>query len=255
MYQSTVYGKVLVLDGVIQITDRDWMGYQEMITHLGALAHPSPRRVLIIGGGDGGVINEVLKHRSVEKVILCEIDRLVTEVCKEYFKQFEAGWKDPRLECRFEDGAKFLEAHPGEFDLIIVDSSDPVGPAESLYTQSFYQHLREALAPEGILVQQAENIWLHLDYISKVLEYCSGIFPSVDYAYTTIPTYPGGQIGFLLCSRAPSVDFRRPRRTPAEAFVPGATLQYYTPENHHASFILPAFARDRLRKFITATFS
>jgi len=246
VYKSKTYGTVLVLDGVIQITDRDWHAYQEMIAHTALLVHPNPENVLIVGGGDGAVIGEVLKHHSLKKLVLVEIDKMVVDVSKKFFPQFN-GWNDPRLTVLFDDGAKYIEQNKNAFDLIIVDSSDPVGPAETLYTNAFYQSIKSALRVGGVFVQQAENVWLHLEIIQKLLSFAKGIFESVDYNYTTIPTYPGGQIGFLLCSNKKDVDFRHPTRKVADALVSGASMKYYTERIHHASFVLPAFAEEVLK--------
>jgi len=247
VYKSKTYGTVLVLDGVIQLTERDWFAYQEIITHVAMLTHPNPKKVCIIGGGDGAVINECVKHSSVEEVVLCEIDQMVCEVSKSYFPQFTA-WNDPKVKFQFQDGAKFLQSKPGEFDIIIVDSSDPVGPAESLFTTTFLQTMKNALSPGGIIVQQAENIWLHLEIIKNMVSDARQFFSSVDYFYTTIPTYPGGQIGFLISSNSAENNFRNVKRKVKESFREGTKpLQYYNEEIHSASFILPSFANEILR--------
>jgi len=244
VYETSSYGTVLVLDGCIQITDRDWTAYQEMITHVAMMAHPNPEKVLIIGGGDGGVIGEVLKHRCVKKLVLCEIDGMVVDVCKRFFPQFK-GWDDPRVSVLIDDGAAYVANNKNAFDVIIVDSSDPVGPAETLWTPAFYQSLKDALTPGGIVVQQSGNVWLHLDLISKLIEHSKQRFQSVDYCYTCVPTYPSGQIGFLFSSPA-AADFRTPSRKLSDSLVPGATTAYYTEHIHHAAFVLPAFAAQKL---------
>jgi len=246
IYKSKTFGKVLVLDGVIQLTERDWPAYQEMVTHIPLLSHPHPEKVLVIGGGDGGVIGEVLKHSSVKEVTLCEIDEMVVDSCKKYFTQFK--WDDPRLKVVFADGAKFLLEHTKTFDVIIVDSSDPVGPAETLYTHKFYESLQNALRPGGVITQQAENVWLHLDIIEKLVKSAKSLFPKVDYAYCTIPTYPGGQIGFIFQTNDTNINFRKPLRTTESAFIKGSSpLQYYNSAIHEASFVLPEFATKRLQ--------
>jgi len=246
IYKSKSFGKVLVLDGVIQLTERDWSAYQEMVTHIPLLSHPNPEKILVIGGGDGGVIGEALKHTAVKEVTLCEIDEMVVTTCKKFFTQFK--WDDPRLKVVFADGAKFLEEHTNSFDIIIVDSSDPVGPAETLYTNKFYESLHKALLPGGVITQQAENVWLHLDIIERLVKSAKALFPKVDYAYCTIPTYPGGQIGFLFESNDAHRDFHKPLRTTEQAFAKGtAPLQYYNSAIHAASFVLPEFAAKRLQ--------
>lgn len=149
------YGRVLVLDGVIQLTERDEFAYQEMITHLPMFAHPTPRRVLIVGGGDGGVLREVVRHSTVVKIDMCEIDAEVVRVAKEFFGNSTAtGFSDPRLTLIHDDAAKYVAEADQKYDIIIVDSSDPVGPAESLFKPEFYEAMASALAPGGIISTQ-----------------------------------------------------------------------------------------------------
>ncbi|EWM29611.1 spermidine synthase [Nannochloropsis gaditana] len=262
LFQSTSYGKVLVLDGVIQATERDEMAYQEMISHLPLFAHPNPRKVLIIGGGDGGVLREVAKHPSIDTIHMCEIDKMVIDVSKEFMSDTLAtSYEDPRLTLVVDDAAKFVtqDGHC-TYDCIIVDSSDPVGPAEALFEAAFFQSLHKALNPGGIICTQAECQWLHLDFISKVYRACCDIFTEVEYAYTAIPTYPSGQIGFMLLYKGPETsaaeddgkcDDLRPltslrvaARTPSAEVQ--ASLKFYNPALHTAAFALPEFARRKL---------
>lgn len=198
--------------------------------------------MLIVGGGDGGVLREVARHRCVRNITMCEIDKEVVEVSKRFLSHVTAtSFDDERLELLFEDASKFVERRPAWFDVVIVDSSDPVGPAESLYTTDFYAALRRSLKPGGIICNQGECQWLHLDLISKVLGDCGKSFSTVEYAFTTIPTYPCGQIGFLLCSLSSEPNMLRTprRRVPAEM---QAALRYYTADVHRAAFVLPHFA-------------
>mmetsp|Transcript_12104 Transcript_12104/g.31663 ORF Transcript_12104/g.31663 Transcript_12104/m.31663 type:complete len:265 (-) Transcript_12104:295-1089(-) len=218
------------------------MAYQEMATHIPLFAHPSPKSVLIVGGGDGGVLREVCRHACVTSVTMCEIDRMVVDVSKRFFGDVTAtAFDDPRLELVFDDAAKFVETRPSTYDVVIVDSSDPVGPAETLFTSTFYAGLMRALRPGGIICNQGECQWLHLDLIGKVLGDCARVFDTVEYAFTTIPTYPCGQIGFLLCSTSAAPDMlREPRRLPSAELQ--AALRYYSPAVHRAAFVLPRFA-------------
>lgn len=153
---SKTYGNVLVLDGIIQCTERDEFAYQEMLAHLPLFAHPNPKRVLIIGGGDGGILREVLKHSSVEHVTMCEIDDMVIEVSKKYLPGMAEQFGNSKLNLFIGDGFEFLKNHKNEFDVVITDSSDPVGPAESLFGKSYYQLLSESMKDGGILSSQGE---------------------------------------------------------------------------------------------------
>jgi len=270
VFQSETYGKVLVLDGVIQLTERDEFAYQEMIAHLPLFAHAEPKRVLIVGGGDGGVLREVARHSCVEVVDMCEIDEAVVKVAREHFGDSTAtAFDDPRLTLVHADAAAYLKTvvdgsgdasdpavaaalkrrgggWPG-YDVIIVDSSDPVGPAETLFAPAFYDSMRAALAPGGCVCTQGECLWLHLPLISKVVRACRGIFPTVEYAFTTVPTYPSGQIGFVVCSLDDSERaLVRPLRAPNRDLQ--KVLRYYNPDVHAAAFVLPEFASRELHK-------
>eukprot|EP01035_Chromulina_nebulosa_P021390 gene21390-27713_t len=245
VFRSKTYGHVLVLDGVIQLTERDEFAYQEMITHLPLFAHPNPKKVLIIGGGDGGVLREVVKHPSVTTVHMCEIDRQVVEVGKKYFREtLSTAFDDPKVTLIFDDAAKYLlqESNLKQYDVIICDSSDPVGPAETLFQPQFFQSMYNALAPGGIVCTQGECQWLHLDLIANVLGYVRNIFPVVTYAYSTVPTYPSGQIGFVIASNDKTITPSEPSRPPLDEM----NLRYYTSPIHRAAFVLPAFASKKL---------
>ena len=242
VFRSKTYGRVLVLDGVIQCTERDEFAYQELITHLPLFSHPNPRKVLIVGGGDGGVVREVSKHPSVEEIHLCDIDERVIEISKEYLPFMSVGFSDPRLHCHIQDGAKFLLDHAGEFDVIITDSSDPIGPASSLFECAYFKRLHSSLRPGGIICSQGECQWLHLSLIKETLDTCRSLFPVTNYGYTTIPTYPSGQIGFILASTNKETVFEAPLRQADEEMH----LKYYSPSIHKAAFVLPQFAKNAL---------
>jgi spermidine synthase len=243
VFRSSTYGNVLVLDGVIQVTERDEFSYQEMLTHLPMHAHPCPKKVLVIGGGDGGVLREVLKHPTVELAVLVEIDSEVIRVSKQYLPSLAAGYDDPRVELHVMDGARYMDEHHGEYDVIITDSSDPIGPAEVLFKPPFYEAMSKCLRPGGIVASQGECMWLHAELIAPMVRACRNIFAAVDYAYTTIPTYPSGQIGFLLCSNvdAATRNMRVPSSKPTLEVQTG--LKYYNSQIHEAAFVLPEFAR------------
>lgn len=240
VFKSTTYGNVLVLDGCIQCTERDEFAYQEMIANLPMCSHPNPKKVLVIGGGDGGVVREVCRHSGVEQVTLCEIDKMVCDVSKQFLPQLSVGFKDPRVKVVHGDGAKYLAEHENEFDVIIVDSSDPVGPAESLFGESFFKNAHKALREGGVMTTQAECFYLHLKLIKEMHDFIKGIFSSVEYAYTIIPTYPCGTIGFFLLNKA-GKSMKKPVRELDEKTQ--EQLQYYNKDIHEASFVLPSFVR------------
>ncbi|XP_061690186.1 spermidine synthase isoform X1 [Syngnathoides biaculeatus] len=247
VFKSKTYGNVLVLDGVIQCTERDEFAYQEMIANLPLYSHPCPRKVLIIGGGDGGVLREVVKNPQVESVVLCEIDEDVIDVSKKFLPGMAKGFFSPKLTLHVGDGFEFMKQNQDAFDVIITDSSDPVGPAESLFKESYYQLMKTALTKGGILCSQGECQWLHLDLIKEMQTFCKTLFPVVDYAYGTIPTYPSGQIGFMLCSKNPETHFWKPVKELSKAELESMNLKYYNTEIHKAAFVLPEFARKVLK--------
>lgn len=154
VFQSMSYGNVLVLDGVIQATERDEFAYQEMIAHIPLNAHPNPKKVLVIGGGDGGVLREVVKHECVDQVTLVEIDEVVVKVAKKFLPAMAAGFQHPKVKVVIGDGFEFLKNNVGTYDVIITDSSDPVGPAEALFSETFYDLMRKSLLPGGIICTQ-----------------------------------------------------------------------------------------------------
>jgi spermidine synthase len=243
VFNSTHYGKVLVLDGVIQLTERDEHAYQEMMAHVAMFAHENPEKVLIVGGGDGGVLREVCRHSCVKTIDMCEIDPAVCRIAKEFELSTATSFDDPRLNLVHEDAAEFvLRDEAGPYDIIIVDSSDPVGPAESLYKPGFYESMKAVLKRGGIIACQGECMWLHLPLITTVMHACVDIFEAVDYCYTTVPTYPSGQIGIILGSNVPR-NLSEPVRDPGPM---AGSLRYYSPEVHSAAFVLPAFAEKEI---------
>lgn len=236
VYQSVAFGKVLVHDDVIMVTEKDEPHYHEMIVHPALVTHPDPQRVLVIGGGDGGTMREVLKHGSVREAHLCEIDEEVVNVCRRHFPELASSFDDPRCRLFFEDGARFVRERPGYYDVIIVDSSDPVGPAEVLFRREFYQGLFDALRPDGIAVTQSESFHYHAPIIRQLSGFCREIFPLYRYFYAMVPTYPSGTIGFSFCSRKHDplqADLSRAAKLPG--------LRYYHPGLHQAAFVLPKF--------------
>lgn len=237
IYDTVPYGKMLVHDDVIMLTEFDEAHYHEMIAHVALNVHPAPQRVLIIGGGDGGTLREVLKHKEVQVAHLCEIDGDVIRLCKKHFPNLSSGFQDLRTEIFCEDGAEFVKKRQNYYSVIIVDSSDPIGPAEVLFQENFYRDMFNALTDDGIVVTQSESFYFHHSVIKQIAMFCRKIFPHYHYYYTMVPTYPSGVIGFSFCSKKydPISDFK-PERAKAEALQ---DLKYYNPAIHKACFVLP----------------
>ncbi|GAV55290.1 hypothetical protein ZYGR_0AS06140 [Zygosaccharomyces rouxii] len=249
VFKSTKYGNVLVLDGIIQCAERDEFAYQEMIAHVPLFAHGNPKNVLVIGGGDGGVIREVVKHDCVEKVTLVEIDKTVIDLSQKFLPSMACALNHPKVKINLCDGFQFLRdvAHAAideKYDVIITDSSDPEGPAEAFFQTEYFELLKAALNPGGIVIAQAsENVWLNIDYLQRLMNIAHSVFQKAGYCYTTVPTYTSGQLGLIICSDDHQLDLTKPQRRPSKQEQDA--LKYYNPEIHHASFILPTWA-DRL---------
>lgn len=238
VFESRSFGRVLVLDGIIQLTEKDEFSYHEMMTHIPMTAHVNAKKVLVIGGGDGGIVRELIKYKNIGHIDLCEIDDKVIEISKKYFENLSYGYDDKRVHIYVEDAFKFLDNVYNSYDVIIIDSSDPIGPAEILFNEKFYEKVYRALKEDGVCVSQCESIWIHVGTIKRMMGYTKKLFKKVDYANISIPTYPCGCIGILCCSKT-DMDLTKPNRIlDTEEF---SDLKYYTYENHIGSFKLPAF--------------
>ncbi|TDA69982.1 MAG: polyamine aminopropyltransferase [Clostridia bacterium] len=233
------FGLMLALDDVIQTTVFDEFAYHEMIALVPLNVHPDPKRILVIGGGDGGTVRECLRHPSPEEVTLVEIDARVVEVSRQYLPQLSSGLDDPRVKICYEDGTKYLKGKESAYDVIIVDSTDPVGPARGLFEEPFYRQIERALAPEGILVAQTESPFYNLDLIKKVFATWRGIFPTVRIYEAVIPSYPGGLWTFTLGSKK-----HDPVAVRGQVVAAG---RYYSPAVHQAAFVLPNFLQGAVR--------
>lgn len=246
IFESSDHGTVLVLDNAIQCTENDEFAYQEMITHLAMNSHPDPKQVLVIGGGDGGVLREIFKHPSVESAVVCDIDEAVIRLSKKYLPAMSIGFRHPNASVHIGDGFEFLRGRENSFDVIITDSSDPKGPAQTLFEKPFFELLNGALRKGGVVITQAENQWLHLPLITHLRSLCLEIFPCVEYGYTTIPTYPSGQIGFLVCCKDTGRNPKEPLRHWSEE-EEEKLCRYYNKAIHSAAFVLPTFAKKVLQ--------
>ncbi|AAS51579.2 ADL340Wp [Eremothecium gossypii ATCC 10895] len=245
VFKSTNHGNVLVLDNVVQCSERDEFAYQEMITHLAMNLHANPKKVLVIGGGDGGVLREVLKHESVEEAWLCDIDEAVIRVSKQYLPEMSRSYEHPKVKTHIGDGFQFLRDYPNTFDVIITDSSDPEGPAEALFEQPYFSLLNQALTENGVITTQAESLFIHMEIIKQLKGTCSQLFPNVGYAYASVPTYPSGQIGFMVCSKNADIELSKPLRTISDE-QERELYKYYSKKMHEACFVLPTFAAKEL---------
>jgi spermidine synthase len=222
-------------------SETDEFVYHELIAHVPMLVHPQPRRVLVIGGGDGGTVRELVKHPEVEEVVLCEIDGMVIEACQRYLPTIASQLTHAKVQVCVGDGVAYMAEEARDFDVIIVDSTDPVGPGEGLFTEAFYRNAYQALTEAGILVAQTESPFAAPDVIQKVYPMYRRIFPQVAMYTGVIPTYPGGLWTWAFCSRqyGPALPLHHHHRAQAIA----QTCRYYNPAIHHAAFCLPNFVQ------------
>lgn len=239
------FGKMLVLYGSIMITEKDEFVYHEMLGHVPLFTHPDPKQVLVIGGGDGGTVREVLKHPQVERATLVEIDEMVVQKCQEYFPDVAGQLSNPRARVLFEDGEKYLATTSEKFDVILCDAADPIGPAEVLFQKEFHQMAYDCLNDDGIFVTQSESPFFHQRTLKNMYQNLSRIFPIVRVYWAYIPTYPSAIWSFTFCSKKydPIADFdlNRYLKTTPET-------NYYNEGIHKASFVLPNFIKKLLDK-------
>lgn len=249
--ETTSYGKMLALDNMVMCTERDESHYHEMISHPSMLAHKNVKNVLVIGGGDGGTIREILKHDTVEKVTMVEIDEEVINACKEHLPTISAEFNNPKLDLRIEDGIKFVASAQKDFyDLIIVDGSDPVGPAEGLFTNAFYQNCYDALNENGVLVAQGESPMFNGKVFVELNHCLTGIFDpeKVKTLLFYVPTYPTGMWSFQIASKGNVNVSGNLDEDHVLSFVENNNLNYYNLHIHKAAFALPNFVKKLLNK-------
>ncbi|CAD5206664.1 unnamed protein product [Bursaphelenchus okinawaensis] len=244
VFKSNTYGNVLALDGVIQCTERDEFAYHEMMAHLPLFSHKNPKTVLVVGGGDGGVVREVVKHSTVESVTLCEIDKDVVDVAKKYFPTISSALDDKKVNVVIGDGLQYLQNQENVYDVVITDSSDPQGPAEGLFGLNFYKLLKRSLKKDGIIISQGECPWIDLTLISNVISTVKTLFPVVRYAMSSVPTYTTGTMGYLLCSNDADNDLINPAKERED--LKAMNLRYYNYDLHKAVFALPNFIRETI---------
>ncbi len=243
VFRNARFGKVLTLDGVVQVTEADNFVYHEMLTHVPLLAHGAARRIAIVGGGDGGMARAALDHTAVERVTMIEIDAGVVEFSKTYLPEISRGaFDDPRLELVIADGAAFMQESGDAFDVIIVDSTDPVGPGEVLFTDTFYGHARTRLTEGGILVTQNGVPFMQPDELTSTMRAFRALFRDWGCYLATVPTYAGGPMAFGWATDGVARDTCL-QTLKSRYAAAGLQARYYTPEVHKAAFALPGYVQ------------
>ena len=243
--ETLEFGRMMLLDGLVMVTERDEFIYHDMITHPALFTHPSPQKVLVIGGGDGGSIREIMKHPEVELAILCEIDGLVIDKSIELLPSMacEIDGSNPRVKLHVDDGLAYIRDHKNEFDIILVDSTDPIGPAVGLFEEDFYRLVFAALKNDGIMIAQSESPFYHAEIQKKMYRDVRKVFPIVEMYQAFIPTYPSGFWSFAFASKKyhPLNDFDHDRAAQRDFHT-----RYYNENLHRGAFMLPTFARENI---------
>ena len=246
IYESVEFGRILVIDGCLMLTEFDEFIYHEMITHVPMAVNPSIKNVLVIGAGDGGVLRELIKYRTIEQIDLVEIDSMVVDVCKQYLPKTACGFDDARVNVFFQDGMKFIRSCENKYDLIIVDSTDPFGPGEVLFTKEFYGNCYKALTEDGILVNQHESAFYKIDAVAmqRVHKRIIKSFALSKVYQAHIPTYASGHWLFGFASRkySPLKDHK-----PKVWEALGIKTRYYNSNLHKGAFYLPNYVEELLR--------
>lgn len=244
IFENDRFGRVLALDGVVQVTQADEFVYHEMMTHVPLLAHGSPEQILIIGGGDGGILREVVRHKNIKRIVLVEIDRTVVDLSKQYLPTLSNGaFEDPRFELVIADGAEYVKNTEDRFDIIICDSTDPIGPGEVLFTQEFYGNCKRILNEKGIFVNQNGVPFLQTSEVNDTFQRRKPFFKDTYFYVAPLPTYVGGFMAFGWATdetsyREISLEELGQRLQQIEG-----DLKYYNPEIHKAAFALPNFIK------------
>lgn len=240
VYDTVSHGRMLLIDGLLMTSERDEFVYHEMIAHVPLFLHPEPRRVLVVGGGDGGTVREALKHPAVAHVDLVEIDGMVVDAARKFLPSTAACLSDARVTVRIEDGVKFMAAAGEPYDVILIDSTDPIGPAAPLFGPEFYGNVKKRLTADGLVVAQGECPFYRLDVQKALAQVVRGAFGAAAlYNYHNL-TYPGGLWSFVAASKVPR-DLTAPDAARVAALQP--SLSYYNVETHKAAFALPEFMK------------
>ena len=240
---ESALGRVLTLDDLMMTTEGDEFHYHEMISHVPMMHHKDPKTVLVIGGGDGGTVREVLKHDTVEKVILCEIDGMVIDACKQFLPTIACELDNPKCEILVEDAIEYIKGKENMFDIVLIDSTDPMGPGEGLFTEEFYTNVKRSLKPGGIVAAQSESPFVNKNEIKKMYDLLKKVFPICSTYTSNIPTYPGGYWAWAFCSETVKplsyLDERRCEKITK-------TCKIYNKDYHNARFALPNYLKELL---------
>ena len=243
LVEAVGHGRMLFNDGAVMVSERDEFAYHEMIAHVPLMVHPRPEKILVIGGGDGGTAREVVRHDSVKECTVVEIDEMVVQTCKKYLPACARGLEHPKVRLIIADGVDFVLKNQDKFDVVLIDSTDPVGPATPLFGLDFYRGVHDRLKDDGIIVSQGESPWYEVKMQNKLLEIKRELFEIVTcYNYNNL-TYPGGIWSFTWGSKRyhPLNDYQGKKR------LENISCRYYNNETHRAAFTLPQFQLENVK--------
>jgi spermidine synthase len=244
LFETDTHGKLLVHDNCVMLSERDETAYHEMITHVPMLSHPNPRRVLIIGGGDGGTLREVVRHPEVEIARQVEIDSEVVRLCKKHLPKIASGYDHPKADLIIGDGIKYVQdAEDESYDVVLIDSTDPFGPALGLFNEEFYRQVHRILAEDGVMACQAESAMYGMETLGKIVGFHRNIFKIARVYQAQIAVYPSGTWAFAFASKGP--DSLSPLNSDRVASISDG-CEYWNEELHSASFVLPTYVRREL---------
>ncbi len=248
IFDTPMFGRVLALDGIIQTTENDEFIYHEMMAQVPLFGHGAAKRVLIIGGGDGGVLREVLRHKDVELACMVEIDRSVVDLCREYMPSLSAGaFDDPRCDLVIADGCKYVADTDDRFDIIIIDSTDPLGPGEVLFTEQFYADCRRCMTEGGVLVTQNGVPFIQPEEVTNSAKRLGTVFKDVSFYATVVPTYIGGTMMLGWASDNADLKSVRAEELQRRVEASGIKTRYYSADMHKAAFSLPPYVMELMK--------
>lgn len=244
VFSSRAFGKVLTLDGLMMVTERDEFFYHEMIAHIPMLTHPNPENILVIGGGDGGTVRELLKHESVKHIDMVEIDGMVIDASKKFFPSVSCELENPKVSVLVQDAIDFIKDKENIYDVVLIDSTDPIGPGEGLFNEGFYNNVKRALKKGGIVVPQTEGPFAQSENMRKTYNLLRKVFKNVAPYTGPMPTYPGGYWSWGFCSDDVEIPLDCTKIDEKRASVIQKTCKIYNRELHSAVFMVPNFVKE-----------
>ncbi len=244
VFHSRAFGNVLTLDGLMMVTERDEFFYHEMIVHIPMLTHKNPKNILVIGAGDGGTVRELLKHKEVEHIDMVEIDRVVIDAALEFFPSVSCGLKDKKVNVLVEDAVEFVKNKENLYDVVLIDSTDPIGPGVGLFNEDFYNNVKRALKPGGIVVPQTEGPFAQSENMRLTYKLLRKVFKNVAPYTGPMPTYPGGYWSWGFCSDDVEIPLDSSKIDEKRAQIIEKTCKIYNRALHSAVFAVPNFVKE-----------